>query len=191
MESSTTWNNRVCIIGIDPGSTTLGVGVITINTETDAIVSTEAFTLHADKISGYTGLEESHGDRIRRLAVLTDTLEVVFFRYNPVMIGSESPFYNRFRPNAYGVLVETIGAIRAAAMRYSSTIVPRMIDPPTVKNALGAKGNAKKEAVQAALLKLEGMHPVIPFTELDEHSVDAIGVAYACYKRYLEDSNHV
>lgn len=60
------------------------------------------------------------------------------------------------------------------------------IDPSSVKNAVGAKGNAKKEVMAEQLLTLENiLLSDRPLRELDEHSVDAVAVAYSAYKNLV------
>lgn len=173
------------LVGIDPGSTNLGVAVLTIDLETLAIVSTYAFTVHADKSPYYEWMSEYHPDRVQRIRALEEILYQTFLRYQPLQVWSESPFYNRFRPNAYGVLVEVLECIRRAVFQYHPTLPLMTIDPPSVKKALGASSKAKKDAVALALSEMTALKLTVPLAQLDEHAVDAIGVVYGGYRNLL------
>jgi Holliday junction resolvasome RuvABC endonuclease subunit len=67
------------------------------------------------------------------------------------------------------------------------------VDPPTVKKKVGAPGNADKNAVKQALLRLPDLNyqGETPLAMLDEHSVDALAVAYGKWRAYLEEMNYV
>ena len=66
--------------------------------------------------------------------------------------------------------------VKYAVYDWDSTVPVVFIDPPTVKKAFKAAGN-KKEQMSEALSKLAELQ--FPGTEnLDEHSVDALAVAY-------------
>lgn len=173
------------IIGIDPGSTNLGIGIITIDLETLKIIATDAFTIHGDKSRHYRNISEVHPARIQRIKAIEEELYDVLYFYRPFIISSESPFFGRFA-QAFMVLVEVIGAIRNALWRYDQNKELFLIDPPTVKKALGATSAAKKESVAEALSKLKALNLQKPIETLDEHSVDAVGVAYGAYKNFLE-----
>lgn len=172
------------IIGIDPGTETLGVCILDIDMKTGEVISTTAFTLIASK-SPYFDKELSllQDHKTARLKAHLLNLQNLFIKAKPSLVASEAPFYNRMRPSAYAPLVETMMVIREALLafnRYSRLIT---LDPPRVKKAVGAKGNAKKEEVEKALrnyqveLKLSKKE----IDEMDEHSVDATCVAYAHY----------
>ena len=173
------------IVGIDPGSTNLGVGVLVIDLDTYQIVSTKAYTIHADKSDLFKEVAETHSDKFRRLKALEEHLLDAFNCYLPFLVASEAPFYNRFRPNAYGVLVEVISVIQNALWRYSEKIPLVTIDPPTVKKGIGALKQKGKDPMREAMSKMTNLNIEQPLDDLDEHSIDAIAVAYSAYKQYL------
>jgi Holliday junction resolvasome RuvABC endonuclease subunit len=55
-----------------------------------------------------------------------------------------------------------------------------LVDPPTAKKAIGAKGNAKKEDVLRAMEKIPELVENCETTlkDLDEHSLDSMAIAY-------------
>lgn len=176
---------QLCIIGLDPGSTTTGVGILYLNPNTLVIEKTTAFTIQADQLKHADWMSEHHADRFRRLVSLRQELTELFRRLQPIEVGCESPFYNRFRPNAYGVLVETLMFIRQAVWDYDEKIALTTIDPPNVKKAIGAAGNAKKDGMTEALSQMTALHLDTDVHLLDEHSVDAVAVAFGTYKELL------
>ena len=101
------------------------------------------------------------------------------------MICCESPFFNRFQPSAYGPLVEMVFAIRTASLQYDVNVPFITYSPSEVKKALGAGHAAKKEIVKASLMANPELNNIynrtnrVTMQDLDEHSIDAIGVAYS------------
>jgi Holliday junction resolvasome RuvABC endonuclease subunit len=65
-----------------------------------------------------------------------------------------------------------------------------MIDPPSVKKAVGATSHAKKDEVKAALARLPDLNynGPVPLEMLDEHSIDALAVAY-CRLKILREQH--
>ncbi|WP_233874149.1 hypothetical protein [Paraburkholderia adhaesiva] len=179
---------ELAIAGIDPGSVHLGTTILRLNLATLAITGTSARTLEAPREGAGLWTTQLFGERIARIASLEDALLAFFREADPCMIACEAPFINLRRPQAHGVLTEVICGIRRAVMRYDTWKPLYLIDPARVKNAVGAKGNADKAAIKAAVLHLRDLHydGEIPLTLLDEHSLDAIAVAYAHRKAWME-----
>ncbi len=179
----------VSVIGLDPGSHSLGVGILMLDARTLQIVGSEALTLNGDRLAGKNSwMAEVYGDRIARITAMRDTLIAIFRHHQPLDIATESPFYSQRRPQAFSALTEVICAIRDAVMQYDSWKTLYSIDPPTVKMAVGAAGNAPKEIMKEKILGLACLryNGEIPLHHLDEHSIDALAVAYCRYKSLLE-----
>jgi Holliday junction resolvasome RuvABC endonuclease subunit len=179
----------ISIIGIDPGSNCLGTSILWVDLSIMKIIASSAKTYHGDRLSKELWTAELFGDRIGRISSLEDELLRLFVNVSPYMIASESPFMSMRRPQAYGALTEVICAIRSAVMRYDMWKPLYLIDPPSVKKAVGASGNADKEKVKEALMKLPDLqyNGDIPIARLDEHSVDALAVAYGRWRAHLEE----
>lgn len=169
------------IIGIDPGSEMLGVSCLTIDVRTLDIINTQACTFTGSKLNMNLWMEQIHSTRFSRIAAHKENLKHIFQICQPVAIVCESPFYNPRRPNAYGVLVETLDAIRHSVWEYDQCIPLDLIDPPTVKRAVGGKGNADKIEMKRLVLSLPDLNftGTIPLECVDEHAIDAIAVAYS------------
>jgi Holliday junction resolvasome RuvABC endonuclease subunit len=125
-----------------------------------------------------------HGERVARLLAHEHGLASYFSVFRPHAIASEAPYLGRF-PQAYAALVECVSAIRRAVMTYDAYMPLHVVDPMTVKAAVGvvSKGRKKsdalsKENVRAAVMGLGLNNPgQIDLEALDEHSIDAIAVA--------------
>jgi Holliday junction resolvasome RuvABC endonuclease subunit len=178
------------LIGIDPGTENIGVSIFYINALDLEITAIKAFTLVGSKL----GMRESdvrvHGARFARLRNLENALYQIFIDYQPLCVGSESPFYNRLRPSAFEPLVESMCAIQNALARADGWKPLRRIDPPSVKKAFKASGRADKDEMKSCFLNSPLKSLLIDSKEpedLDEHSIDAIAVARAVYQDIKEE----
>lgn len=178
----------VRIVGIDPGSTKLGYTRLSFSAVTGQIIQTQARTITGNRSLGMDELMIlTHSERFARIHALCNELFRLFHEDQPNYIVCESPFYNPKMPMAYGVLVEVLSAIRNMVWTYHPHMTFDLIDPSSAKNAVGASGGAKKEVMQKAILGMSGLKYVgtIPQHLIDEHSIDAIAVAYSRYKKCL------
>ena len=171
------------IVGIDPGSETLGLCRISFNVNTLQIVSTQAQTYIGTKIQ--TGMSrwilEYQTERFARIHAHKLNLGRILIQSRPLTVACESPFYSSRRPGAFSALTEVISALRYACFEYDPRLPFTLIDPPSAKIAVGAKGNAKKEQVQEAVLQLPDLNFIgdVSLNKLDEHSIDSIAIAYS------------
>ena len=182
----------VSLIGIDPGTDTLGVANIYFDVQTLQIVSTQARTFHGAKDSKGSWIADVHGDRWGRIESHHTRLLQLFNDYRPLEVACEAPFINRRQPQAGLALTEVVALIRHALLRHDSWKRLHMLDPPTVKNAVGVSGRTGgpdgKKLMRTAVLGMPWLNynGEIPIEELDEHSIDAIAVAYCRYITLLD-----
>lgn len=171
------------IVGIDPGTEMLGIAVLVFDVSTFEILSVQADTYKGSRLPGSEWAAYIHSDRYKRIASHKANLIEILNHYRPLFVSCESPFYNQKRPSAYGALTEIICAIREAVNVYDVWKPLYLIDPPSVKKAVNAAGNAGKDAVKASILQIKELTQVCSKTieEMDEHSIDAMAVAYAQY----------
>lgn len=180
----------VSIVGLDPGSFNLGVAVILFNVETLQIVSTEAWTLSGIKLAReYPWYTNIHGELDGRIYAMQESFSKTLAYYQPLLVASEAPFISKKFPQAGLVLTRVVSAVRQAVMRYDMWKSLDIVDPPTVKMAVGAPGNAPKEVVKEKVLQIPDLHynGTVPLHLLDEHSIDAIAVAYGRFRKLLEE----
>lgn len=177
------------IIGIDPGSETLGLCVMHIDVTTFEIIETTSKTYIGSKLGMSKEIASIFGDKFARIEAHKQNIISILCDVNPISIVCESPFYNSRRPSAFAALTEVVCAIRYACFEYSRLLSLELVDPPTAKIATGAKGNAKKEQVQEAILRLNNLNYVgdVSLDKLDEHSIDAIAIAYWKYRKLKEN----
>lgn len=180
-----TQQDRVAnIVGIDPGSQTLGLCVLSFDIVTLDIISTQAKTFYGDRLPQYDKfIATAHGDRVARILAHKQNIKELLYYYKPIIVASESPFFNTRRPNAFAALLEVLTMIRDSVIEYNPYQPLIGIDPPTVKKAVGAPGNADKTGVLSALVRISNSLKLDQkyINQLDEHSVDAIAVSYCAY----------
>ena len=174
-----TGSEEATLVGMDPGTSMLGTCVLTFNLSTLVPTHIRARTYDGAKLSGSEWSAYLHGNRFRRIEAHRTNLTRLFDEYQPIVIGSESPFYNSRMPNAFGALTEVMCAIRAAVQDYSLWRPLYLVPPSNVKRAIDASAGAKKDAVKLALKARTDLADIsdIPIDDLDEHSIDAIAVA--------------
>jgi Holliday junction resolvasome RuvABC endonuclease subunit len=186
-------DSTMTMIGIDPGTDTIGIAELELDIVTLKIVSSQSRTLSGAKLAR-EGTKTSpwvtmiHGKRFARIHALVQALLWFFRSRRPFRISSESPFINKRFPQAGLALTEAVFAFRLAVWEYDPWMEFGQIDPPSAKNAIGAKGNAKKEEVRDALLEYPDLNYIgtTPLEDLDEHSRDALAVVICDYQQMLE-----
>ncbi len=169
------------IIGIDPGTNMLGFSVLRFNLRTYELLSVEGQSFKSEAmIESDDFISITHNERIAKIYAQKNNLVQLLRFYNPMAVTCEHPFINRFRPNAYGPLVEILFAIRTACIEFNPLVKFITYEPSVIKKAVGATAFANKDLVKAAILANKELSPN-EFTHLgflDEHALDAIGVAY-------------
>lgn len=182
------------VVGIDPGSETLGLAVLSFDTVTQEILQTDCHTVVGSRLNGSPWVGELHGDRFTRIVGHSDNLLQFFHKVQPLAIAAEAPFFNPLRPYAYGVLMEVMAGIRNTVMQYDSWMPLYLLEPSTVKKAIGAmrKPNkaikeTTKDVVREAMARLPFLKLSPALEYLDEHSLDAAAVAYTQYRRLYGD----
>jgi Holliday junction resolvasome RuvABC endonuclease subunit len=176
------------IIGIDPGSNTLGVAELSFDVVTLQILNVTATTLTAERHTRHCFNNDIHGDRYSRLCWLEEQLLEIFRISDPFQIALESAFYSKRRPNAFEVLVETRAAILRAVTRWTCWKPIYPIDPPTVKMSVGGTRKSDKDDMKVLVNKMNLPYTgQVPLLDLDEHSIDAIAVAYCHFQQMLKE----
>jgi Holliday junction resolvasome RuvABC endonuclease subunit len=175
------------IFSIDPGTTMLGVAVITIDINTCQIIQSNAMTLNGDRLSRELyWLKDNMGDRFSRIYAIENQLVDLLNYYQPLIVASESPFINQRFPAAGIALTEVICAIRSALYRHDIWKTLKIVSPSEVKNAAGAKGNCDKQTMLAKIISLADAlryNGAVPIQSLDEHSIDALSVGFYEFKQ--------
>lgn len=169
------------IAGIDPGGYTLGLCFMTFDVRDGSINKIDTVTLESEKLpNGAMGLDISHTDRYNRLYRLQVALREYFRFYCPSIVICESPFFNRFRPMAYGSLSELLSMIRSATMEYNCHVPFRTYSPSEIKKGVGAGHISDKKAIKIAVMQRNEVTDVMgkSIHSCTEHEIDAIAACY-------------
>lgn len=176
-------SNQVCLCGIDPGSLNLGFCVLYYQEDTLEINHIEATSIDVEKLRyDYPYVDSGYSDRTLRIYGLKNKLRDLFLYYDPKAIVCESAFYNPGRPNAFGVLIECITAVRFSALGYDPSVPFITYTPSDIKKTIGA--HATKGGKEAILKTLTANQEIIKAVDhhslqhLNDHAVDAIAIAY-------------
>jgi Holliday junction resolvasome RuvABC endonuclease subunit len=175
---------RIRIIGIDPGSTELGLCILDFDIRTMKILFVKPFTVYVDKLSQSETLIRTRGARFARLTALRATLFDVFTEHMPQIIVSEAPFYNPRMPGAFAPLVETMDVITRAVNDYDPVARLDTLAPSIVKKGVeSAAGSNNKDLVRDALQKIPDLTlDAATVARLSTHATDATAVAYTRYR---------
>jgi Holliday junction resolvasome RuvABC endonuclease subunit len=166
------------ILGIDPGTTTLGYAVYHIGIQDLDIHNAFAWTVDSTRLAFFReDIIVTHGEKFARILAHKQNLKLILERYDPLMVTCETPFFNRLRPSAGGPLFELYGTVEQTVFEWDQTKPLYKAEPKSTKVAVGAAHNAKKPEMLAALKKIKELS-MVNFDFLDEHAVDALAVGY-------------
>lgn len=181
-------DETVRIMSFDPGTDTLGLAVSDANFATGQVSVIHAETFKASKYVNlhdeYQLTQETYGDRQARLQSHHDRVLMHMEHWLPHIVVSESPFMG-MRAQAFEALVECVNTLRWATYHFNPTVPLEVISPMSAKKVVGASGRGKdKHDVKDCIVSLMNQHyltyqGMVPFDNLDEHSIDAITVGYA------------
>lgn len=166
------------VLGIDPGTTTMGIALLEWAPGAAHYTVRHAQTLvTTDNHPNYRQLLEVHGSRMARLQQQADRLAALLATTQPHVVAVEAPFMGRFA-QSYGALMECVFSIHNTLLAYNPAIPLHQVDPMRVKQAAGVKlrRGTGKDDVAAALAARTDLVWEVTLTDLDEHSTDAIAV---------------
>jgi len=167
------------IIGIDPGTTTIGVSIFKVSLPKLEIVKIDTILID---LSLFKNDDYLTTNLFFRLQLLSNRISAIMDEYKPLAFAMENGFINVRRINAFGPLIQAVGAMEMAAVKYDPYIRIFKYPPSVVKNAVGAKGNAGKDDVFDSVMKVKEFKGLIDPTVISEHEVDALAVTWALLK---------
>lgn len=177
--------SKYIVMGIDPGTTTLGVAILSYDLYTHQKRVEHAYTLNAAKtLHRYQSVVETSGERFARLRSHSAYIRAALIHYEPNEVISEVPYMGRF-PQAFGALKECLHMLETTVAEWNAFKTLQGIDPATVKTHMGVSGKSgDKQLMFNALRSLTDIDlSLIDFNTIDEHSVDAVAVAYSRIKQ--------
>jgi crossover junction endodeoxyribonuclease RuvC len=145
------------VLGVDPGSTVTGYGLVEMAAGTLKYRHDEQFKLPA------------RADAAARLALLFDHTVGLLEKYRPDEFAVEGVFYGK-NVKSMLVLGQARGAVMVAVARYGLAV--HEYPPSSVKQAVTGYGKASKEQIQQ-MVKLLLKHEALA----GEHAADALAVA--------------
>jgi hypothetical protein len=119
-------------------------------------------------------------------------LRDMFRRERPLKIASEHPYINPRTPGAVIPLAECLVLIESEVMDYDPYLCLERIDPSSIKNAVGVKGNSgEKHAMTEAIKKIPAIMDVLvgDIDTMDNNAVDSVAVTYCSLQRELNHGN--
>ena len=171
------------ILGLDPGSNYIGVSVFHIDSYTLELNQITTQTINVSNIESPIDFNHHIG---YKLLDMSNYLTYLLNIYNPVAVAIENPFMFSKRPGAVIPLAKSLGILEDTILRFNPYILIKRISPSEVKNTLGAKGNANKDAVLEALYK-HHIASLVDFNSISEHEVDACGITLSLYNQIYQN----
>lgn len=177
------------LLSIDPGTYSLGITISDIDCSTGLMSVLDVHTADIDRIVriNFPVIEQYHGSSIARLRAVEYCIFNILRSWDVNLVASESPYMGRF-PAAYAALVSCLGSIQKGCLAYNPALRLQTIDPATVKKLIGVKGNSgDKSLMKEAVLNSAtiDLSTILDAQDLDEHSIDSIGVGAAYLKQLM------
>lgn len=169
------------ILGIDPGTNSLGMSLGICDFKTPAYDIEFAETFNMQHLIYKSNLYVT--DYLsRNLAMYKSTYELTYQMVadlTPDLVICETPYMDRRFPLPYMLLSICTQAIQHAVKDYTIFLPFEGIDPATAKNGVGVKGNSNnKEHMREAILNNPHIRSHLNLAEKDEHSIDSIAIGY-------------
>ncbi len=175
--------NTFKTVAIDPGTSTIGVSIFTINAIDLSIMNIE--TVLVDTTIRFQEVDLIQ-DLLIRLNRLHERIKEIIYYHNPIIVSIEAGFINKRRPAAYGPLSQSIMAIELAVSYVNPNIRIFKFAPKLIKKIATDGGAANKDDVLAGVSNIpEIINNINPYL-LSEHEVDSIAINYTLldYIRY-------
>lgn len=171
------------VLGIDPGSRTLGISILDYFPYEGKLELVEAWTLVTEQaIRNNRWRTVLIGEHEARLEAISAEILTALKTHAPDAVAMEIPYLKRL-PQTFSVLTQVMRAIEYAVKSYSLAMPLAKYDPSTVKKAIGVPGNSPdKTLVYKAVSGLACLENVSgrSLESLSEHAIDATAVAH-CY----------
>jgi len=173
------------ILAIDPGINNTGLSILSKESDIIRVIAHELIQPDKQLLKDNKTAVGLYGDRIIRLKNILDKIRSYLAQYPEIRsLAIEAPFYNRFRPNTYGSIVE-INTLVKYNVCYQLCISYNAIEPLLIKKTFSNFGLSDKLGMKDSLIKHLEMKNIMldsPVEQLSEHEIDSIAIGYTCYK---------
>ena len=156
------------ILGIDPGLTRTGFGIIEINNEVLSLID-------------FGIIKPKQTDKLeRRLLTIFNDMSEIINKYNPTIVSIEEVFYGK---NVKSALL--LGQARGAAMlsAASSRVMIFEYSAKKIKQSVTGNGNASKDQVKfmvGSILNIKNLN-------ISSDASDALAIALCHYQQFKID----
>lgn len=183
--------DTITVLSIDPGTTCLGFAITKLSIPNLEIVEVFGWTIDATRLSFYReDVIEIYGEKFARIMAIKQMFKLVLEFHKPLCVVCESPFFSIQRPSAAGPLYELLATLEQTVYEWDSQKPLYKIDPKTVKKAVKASHNAKKDEVKLALSIVEELK-IANLDYLDQHAIDAVAVGYGFINLNLRNKKEI
>jgi crossover junction endodeoxyribonuclease RuvC len=159
------------ILGVDPGTTRIGYGII--EKRKGSLASRAHNYLNLEKTSEH-----------ERLSKLSRLFEDVLITYRPDIVAFERVFFSKNRKTALAVS-EARGVLKSIAAAHNIPI--REYTPTQVKVAVSGDGGADKKAVQKMTAVLLGLTSIPKPDDVADALAVAVCAASYAWKEYIDN----
>ena len=173
--------NSFNILCSDPSSNYVGIAILNINSNTMEInnIDTMLFNLNVVKHEVLNYDAVTH--RIRLLEKLFARLVRA---YNPIILAFERGFHNPRTPGSFAPLLMSTTTMVNTTLRFNPMVHIEAFSPGEVKNAMGQKGNCKKDVMKKACLESPIINKYVDANAITEHEIDACAVGLCALNHY-------
>lgn len=188
-----TGSATVSFIGIDPGTTKPGIGIIRYDLESEKIVHVSGHCFNLDRLAKRYTYGQYQNHRHVKLQVFRGIFRDLLRRERPIGVASEHPYINQQRPGAVIPLAECLFMTEQEVHDYNPYMALEKIDPSSVKKGVGVKGDSgDKHAMTIAISQIEAIVSClnVDLLTMDNNAVDGIAVAYCSLMRELDHDFH-
>ena len=176
------------LISIDPGTSKLGVAVYEINLIDRSILSLKADTWLIEKLDIITHIDDFDNEDLDiRLLKIRDYLNILLNEFDPHTVVIERPFFNRFKPGAYGAVIRVLESICVTCLAYNNNLQFKCISPHEVKKEASGQFSGDKSLIKEGLKNKDDLRHLPICNKLDSlgpDAIDAIAIGYSYIKMW-------
>ena len=183
-------NDKIIIMGIDPGINNTGICILKLNKKNNEITLVDRFVIKANEAAKKQNKDDAreYGNVFSIVVYEKEMLEI-FSKYNPDFVACEDAFYSPRTPNAFVSLKLCINAIQRVLYQHFRKQLYKI--PPKLAKSAVSQGTADKVAVQISIRNLPDLKlkdtKMKPLDNMVEHEADSIAIGYAFVKCILPD----
>ena len=134
---------------LDPGLNNTGVSVYRVDQYECKVLSIEAGTLKAIRLIDDSGIDdEVHEERVIKRLQMGRGLRTWLETYHPDIVVTESPFFDRKKPNSFQILSEVLTTLYDEVLRYNRMVRFQKLAPQAVKKSLGVAESKGKRSLR-------------------------------------------